>query len=565
MNWIKTIAFAWALGASSAWGAHIADFSPQGQVAKVASIKLRFNTPVVAFGNAQAPAPVDVQCDDPELTGHGRWLDGSRWTYEFTKNPGPGVSCQVDISPSFRDLNDSAITGTTRFSFHTGGPVVSTVRPRYTDIAEDQMFVLGFNAAVDAATVASGTQCLVQGLGEVVPVRLITGDVRKQILDSFRYSSLPDTQATQIVQCKRLLPPKAKVQLRVGPGVTTVPGQRPAVANTSPDVFDYTVRAPFSASFSCRRENSSMPCTPVSDMSLTFSAPISRADAKNIRLSSHAGDTAAAIDTDDNEDADLTYLAFKGPFPESANITISLPPDLQDDAGRVLVNADQFPLTVPTAAFPPLVKFSASSFGIIERFAHAPVGGHEADHPPSLPLTLRNVEAQLTTRELGVSAGQVADYATQDDQEVLRWYARVRRMDESRYTQAEITAIMADQATVYVPGEQPRIDTRGVSLLQDQADVRRLVLPGLQQDGERPFEVIGVPLVDPGFHVLEVESPRLGHSLLGKAQPMYVRTTALVTNLGVHLKAGRDDTLAWVTTLDDGQVVANAQINREAG
>jgi uncharacterized protein YfaS (alpha-2-macroglobulin family) len=34
---------------------------------------------------------------------------------------------------------------------------------------------------------------------------------------------------------------------------------------------------------------------------------------------------------------------------------------------------------------------------------------------------------------------------------------------------------------------------------------------------------------------------------------MYVRTSALVTNLGVHFKLGRENALAWVTTLDKGQ------------
>src|SRR5690606_32788939 len=76
-----------------------------------------------------------------------------------------------------------------------------------------------------------------------------------------------------------------------------------------------------------------------------------------------------------------------------------------------------------------------------------------------------------------------------------------------------------------------------------------------------PFVDICLPVPEPGFHVLEIESPQLARSLLGAGQPMYVRTTALVTNLGVHLKRGRDDVLSWVTTLDDGQVVPGAQIN----
>jgi uncharacterized protein YfaS (alpha-2-macroglobulin family) len=41
---------------------------------------------------------------------------------------------------------------------------------------------------------------------------------------------------------------------------------------------------------------------------------------------------------------------------------------------------------------------------------------------------------------------------------------------------------------------------------------------------------------------------------------MYVRTSALVTNLGVHFKLGRENSMAWVTTLDKGQPVANAKV-----
>src|SRR3546814_19989233 len=59
---------------------------------------------------------------------------------------------------------------------------------------------------------------------------------------------------------------------------------------------------------------------------------------------------------------------FAGPFPEQVKMSLSLPEGLKDDAGRTLVNADQFPLSFSTATFPPLVKFSSGSFGVIERF-----------------------------------------------------------------------------------------------------------------------------------------------------------------------------------------------------
>ena len=41
---------------------------------------------------------------------------------------------------------------------------------------------------------------------------------------------------------------------------------------------------------------------------------------------------------------------------------------------------------------------------------------------------------------------------------------------------------------------------------------------------------------------------------------MYVRTTALATNLAVHFKLGRENSVAWVTTLDKGAVVAGAKV-----
>lgn len=562
MNKIRIVALACALAVVPAWAAQVADFSPQGEVAKVQSIKLRFNAPVISFGNAQAPAPVDIVCNQPEAQkGHGRWLDGSRWTYEFTERLGPGIRCQVTVLPSFLGLDGSPVTGTTTFRFQTGGPSVINVRPQYTDIAEDQMFALRFDAAVDAATVVANTQCLVEGLGEVVPVRLITGEARKQILDTFQYSPFPDTQETHVVQCQRLLPPEAKVQLHLEPGITLL-GHKPAVVSKKAAAYNYTVRPPFSASFSCTRENSSMPCTPLSGMSVRFSSPVIKADAEKIRLQVPGGELMSPVSLgDSNANEDVQYVEFAGPFPESSDFVLSLPAELKDDSGRVLQNAKEFPLTVKTAAYPPLVKFSASPFGVIERFAYAPYGGSETDHPASVPLSVRRVEASLPIGDLAVSAGRIADFSTQDDQETLRWYARVQRMENQRYTTAQIQAVMADKEIDYSNTTETFIDTRSVSLLKQLPAVRELVLPGVNQETERPFELIGVPLTEPGFHVLEVASAQLGKSLIEPPATMYVRTTVLLTNLGVHLKTGRDDTLAWVTTLDEGEVVPNAQIN----
>ncbi|CAM5181923.1 Alpha-2-macroglobulin OS=Castellaniella defragrans OX=75697 GN=HNR28_001586 PE=3 SV=1 [Castellaniella defragrans] len=77
--------------------------------------------------------------------------------------------------------------------------------------------------------------------------------------------------------------------------------------------------------------------------------------------------------------------------------------------------------------------------------------------------------------------------------------------------------------------------------------------------------MVGLPLAQPGLHVIEVASPRLGAALLStkdhaSRDTMYVRSAVLVTNLAVHVKTGRDDTLVWVTSLDKGLPVADAGV-----
>src|SRR3546814_11516462 len=73
------------------------------------------------------------------------------------------------------------------------------------------------------------------------------------------------------------------------------------MATTKPELFKYRVRPPFTASFSCRRENAHAPCTPVLPITLSFSAPISRADAEKIRLKTVEGERSPSIGDDDSQ------------------------------------------------------------------------------------------------------------------------------------------------------------------------------------------------------------------------------------------------------------------------
>src|SRR5690606_14274401 len=128
-------------GATCAQAVSISSFSPKGATSELRDVKVTFAAPVVRFGDSQLPPPVLVQCDDPEVSGQGRWLDARRWIYEFTERPGRGLSCTATVSTTFRSLSGEAISGPAQYRFNSGGPVLDSNRPYYSTISEDQAFL----------------------------------------------------------------------------------------------------------------------------------------------------------------------------------------------------------------------------------------------------------------------------------------------------------------------------------------------------------------------------------------------------------------------------------------
>ncbi|MFA5520477.1 MAG: MG2 domain-containing protein [Castellaniella sp.] len=548
-------------GMLPAWAVQVSEFVPQGEVATIDSVQISFDDDMVPFGDAQLPAPLTLSCSGGEAGGAGRWLDSRRWIYEFNNRLPAGVQCQAALLPDLRSLDGEAIQGQSGFSFGTGAPRLIASRPYDSPIAEDQVFVLRFNGPVQAQSLRENSRCVVEGIGEAIPVRLVAGQQREQVLDTFWDSRFDATQSTHLLQCMRLLPAEAQMRLEIGPGVASVidAGSDAPLVTQEAEVLEYTVRPVFTAELSCGRENARAPCSPLQSLGLRFSSPVPRATAADIRLQLPGGEYSPDLG-DPEDDWPLTWVGFPGPFPANVDAVLHLPSGVHDDAGRQLVNAPAFPLAFRIGDYPPLVKFASEAFGVVERFAAVPPGAKEDDHPPTLPLSLRYVEGDLLTRALLQSAGTVRDQVIRDDREVLRWYARVQRLRYGHWSPAQFEAIRRLAPVPEAQQDDSLRDVRSYSLLTDMPEVHRIVLPGAQADVVRPSEVIGVPVAEPGLHVLEIESPRLGAGLLEDARPMFVRNLALVTNLSVHLKLGRDDALVWVTTLDDAQVVADADV-----
>lgn len=550
----------------------ITSLSPQGEIARVRQVLVQFDESAVNFGDPKAEAPLSLRCSDAQASkGTGRWVTDKSWAYDFENDLPPGVSCTLQIKTGLQSAKGVAFSGPSSYRFNTGGPFVQTMRPyEGTRIDEEQFFALRLSGEATIASVQAHVSCVVEGLGERVAVRLIDGKDRDALLKAQGWDVPAKKSPLSFVTlaCNRRLGSGTKMQLVYEKGVATPSG----VANSVEKRFGYEVRAPFEANFSCERENAQSACLPIRPMSLSFNAPVAKKLLEGIRLKSGKDTLKPQFDTDNGDEGDdhvVSNIRFGGTLPELTQFTLELPGNFKDASGRTLRNAANFPLKVATGAMPPLAKFAAAPFGIVERFA-------EPDGVALLPVTLRNVETALAVQGLNTaqatpsappketSKGKVSDFKPGTDAEIIAWFQKIQRYDN-----AEVPRSMAaaDSKLKLPPSINDRdrgwIQTRMVSLLQGQSQVKTLDLPKSANNDPRPFEVVGIPL-DAGFHVVEIASQKLGTSLLdegyGNSRTMYVRTAALVTNLGVHFKLGRENALAWVTTLDKGKPVANATV-----
>ena len=584
--------------------------SPMGEVALVRQVRATFSESMVKFGDPRLPAPLDVACTPAAAqAGIARWVDDKTWVFDFAKDLPPGTRCSVAPHPGIKSVAGAAIAASAKFDFSTGGPAIVRAYPspgEWSKIEEEQVFALLLNGPATADSIQRDAYCEFAGVGERVPVKIITGTTRDAILKAVNLQ--PQQARSVTLQCARPVAPDSKVSVVWGKGIATATG----VASTADRRLDYTVRPAFSASFTCERVNARADCLPMRPLRLEFSSPVPRKVAEKIVLvapdgnhkpavEQHRGETTdALVDlhesglhkfiyffarnkgmvSDDASEEGVTAVQFSDVLPEKADLRIELPSGFADDSGRALENAAQFPLKTRTSDAPPLAKFPAATFGILELNAE-----------PVLPLTVRKIEGQLGVKAVTLGGAPARDLTLTDDAAIIDWFARVARYNETSLERSAVEAELGIKLPPTPPKIKPArqakdhgrtksqqeqdedaddsdvnaqdpnaVQTRTVSLLNKAPGVHAVKLPPESQAEPRPFEVIGIPLPQPGYHVVEIESPRLGESLLDRKAPMYVRTGVLVTNLAVHFKWAPLNSGAWVTTLDKGQPVAGAAV-----
>ena len=530
---LPTLCAALLLGAitTPAQAARIEAFSPQGRVEEgTAQASARFDTEVVRLGDTQAAAPLIADCGG--IAGQGRWSDARTWLWQLSRPLRAGERCRFELAPAFRDLKGAALQNPRRYEFQAAGPHPLRVRPAPRQpIEEDQAFVIETATPLRSESALAGLHCESDAVGERIPVQLIGEPERTALLTHLNIDKT-DLDRALVFSCARRLPARSRMSLVWDAGIEAVSGGRSERAER----FDYTVREPFTATMSCERERADAPCTPLATVTVQLSAEVALKDLLQARLLTPQGSRIAPRDPSQRQDERSDHassLQFPSPLPADAELQLELPAGLKDLSGRPLSNAERFPLRFRTGPMPPLAKFPGR-FGILE----LKEGG-------LLPVTVRHVEASLQLADLLLDASH-------SDSELIQLLQKLDRF-EQQYREVEI---------LRQDGSRDRVNdyhfARELSLLAGRSDVTRRELP--RTGGTAPFEVIGIPLPTPGLHVVEIASQMLGSALLSGPRPMYVRSAALVTNLSVHLKRGRDSALVWVTTLDSGQPVADAEI-----
>ncbi len=503
---------------------------------------------MVAFGDPRLAAPVTGNCS---AGATGRWTDAQSYAIDFPTPLAGGRRCAYTLTAGLKDASGAAIGGQRQFGFSTGGPSVRAIAPSADggSIDEDQVFLLALNSAPTPASLAVHAACLIDGVGEAVPLDVLPAAAIAPLLKGNRvdwrvrqllvaaglqWSEIGDGPRPPLatvlgVHCRRALPPGGKVSIRWGAGVADASGQ---VAGDTVR-YDFKVRPAFAARFECSRVNAAAACSPLQAMRVTFSDEVPLAQALAVRLVAPDG-TALTPKTPDRKTATVGEVSFAGPFVERARYTVQMPAGLTDQSGRRLSNGERFPLEVATGDFPPLVKF-AGHFGILE----AREGG-------VLPVTLRAVETRLEGAKTVPLTGRAMVVPT--DGQVAEWLRRLDAVEEATSIEEPIAG-SRDTRTV--------VTTRQTPLLRANAPVKAF---RLDRTDARAMEVVGIPLTTKGFHVVEIASPALGAALLGPGKTRYVAAGALVTDMSVHFLWGRGTSLVWVTRLADATSVAGARI-----
>ena len=351
------------------------------------------------------PTRSTIACQGSVPAGSGRWANDRVWLYDFREPLGPARRARrrcARLEAGHRGLlrraqprpprAPPAITGTTRFTFSTGGPAVvadpargrcrgrgGPALPAAPERRRRSRRASSPTRGARSRASASASRCSIVG-----------GDVRAQVLKA-RAIARAAAERTLVARCERPLPNGAAMRLVWGKGIAAA--SNPKVRTTIEQRFPLcrARRLHGRAHLRARARRRAVPADPSVARALQRAgharARGAAAPAAGQRRAARAG-VRQGRQVRRNE---------RGRVPEAARRER----DLQRRGSRCAAATSPtgrsptrraFPLKVQTGSAPPIAKFAAAPFGIVERNADA-----------MLPVTLRHVQGDLRAPAAGAS------------------------------------------------------------------------------------------------------------------------------------------------------------------
>lgn len=482
-------------------------FTPQGEVAKVRQVVARFSEPMVAFGDPLAQAPFTVDCQEK---GQARWVDTTTWVYDYEQDLPAGTACAFRTRARLNSLAGHKVLAEEQYQFTTGGPKIVFNRPN-ANLREDQVWLLGINAVVDKKSVIEYARCLVAE--DTRRVVLLEDDQRDKLVEQYGIKGLTPTEVKEMLalSCEGELPTSAAVVLVWGKDIRSSGG----VSSEKDQTFSFKVRGPLAFDFNCGWGRSTN-CPYDQPIEVRFTEPIARGKLEAITLTLSDGKVVKSSPIG-IEGEYFRSIKFPKPLPPFSTVTLHIPADIRDDSGRLLGDGGSQTRKITVADVPSEIQFAAPPYNVsvFER----KLGG-------IAPITLQNVETELPLRVMKLP---------DNDREIIDWLGRFR----NGYAQGFAHTPFLDAASGQIEHRTLR-----------------------KQHGERAREVLGIELGRTGVYLLETSSARVQGAT--PAEKRHIATAALVTNLALHFRYSRESALVWVTSLDEGKPVVDADIRVSA-
>lgn len=149
------------------------------------------------------------------------------------------------------------------------------------------MFILALNAPVDRASVLKHAYFEVEGIASRVDATFLAPEEVKRVVNNmYFFDNLTDKPKIGL-KAKLAFPAGKKVSLVWGKDIQTASGLKSDAAKDQ--VFNFTVRPPFTVSLRCRRKDETQGCDPLGDIRLFFSSYVEASKTHEITLSDGKG------------------------------------------------------------------------------------------------------------------------------------------------------------------------------------------------------------------------------------------------------------------------------------